>query len=118
MRGLQISSIFRRVTRLIAFDVQYHRINIGNAVIDGLEKYLKLRVTDYNTALTVFFVPYALFEIPSNILLRILRPRIWLPIWLFCFGLVTTLQGLVKNYGGLIATRFFLGLTEAGVFPG
>ena len=37
---------------------------------------------------------------------------------MFCFGLVMTLQGLVQNYSGLIATRFFLGLTEAGIFPG
>lgn len=37
---------------------------------------------------------------------------------MFLFGLVTTLQGLVQNYSGLIATRFFLGLFEAGMFPG
>lgn len=37
---------------------------------------------------------------------------------MFLFGLVTTLQGLVQNYSGLLATRFFLGLTEAGIFPG
>ncbi|KAL9639232.1 MAG: hypothetical protein Q9164_001054 [Protoblastenia rupestris] len=37
---------------------------------------------------------------------------------MFSFGLVTTLQGFVRSHSGLIATRFFLGLTEAGVFPG
>ena len=37
---------------------------------------------------------------------------------MFLFGLVMTLQGFVQNFSGLIATRFFLGLTEAGVFPG
>lgn len=37
---------------------------------------------------------------------------------MFFFGLVMTMQGLVHSYGGLIATRFFLGLLEAGVFPG
>ncbi|CAD6586114.1 MAG: hypothetical protein ASARMPREDX12_002272 [Alectoria sarmentosa] len=94
------------------------RVNIGNAVIYGLEKDLKLTGTQYNTALTVFFVPYVLFEIPSNVLLRRLRPHVWLPICMFLFGLVMTLQGLVQNFSGLIATRFFLGLTEAGVFPG
>jgi len=34
------------------------------------------------------------------------------------FGCVTIAQGFVKNYSGLLATRFFLGLTEASVFPG
>ena len=61
----------------MAFNIQHYSVNIGNAVIYGLEKDLKLSGTNYNTALTVFFVPYVLFEIPSNILLRRLGPRIW-----------------------------------------
>ena len=40
----------------------------------------------YNTALTVFFVPYALFEIPSNVVLKILRPSVWISILLFAWG--------------------------------
>lgn len=74
--------------------------------------------TKYNNALVIFFVPYILFEIPSNILLKKLKPRVWLSICMFGFGLVTTLQGLVQSYSGLLATRFFLGLFETGMFPG
>lgn len=37
---------------------------------------------------------------------------------MFLFGLVTICQGLVKNWSGLLATRFFLGLAETGMFPG
>ncbi|KAG9254366.1 major facilitator superfamily domain-containing protein [Emericellopsis atlantica] len=37
---------------------------------------------------------------------------------MFCFGLVTLLQGFVQNYSGLLATRFFLGVFETGMFPG
>lgn len=33
-------------------------------------------------------------------------------------GVATTCQGVVKSYGGLVACRFFLGVFEAGVFPG
>lgn len=94
------------------------RVNIGNAVIYGLQKDLKLVGNQYNAALTVFFVPYIIFEIPSNIILRRMKPHFWLPLCMFFFGLVMTLQGLVHSYSGLIATRFFLGLTEAGIFPG
>ncbi len=36
---------------------------------------------------------------------------------MFFFGLITLLQGFTKNLSGLIATRFFLGLVESGVFP-
>jgi len=37
---------------------------------------------------------------------------------MFVFGCITIAQGLVKNYGGLLAARFFLGVVEAGIFPG
>ncbi|KAF2098516.1 MFS general substrate transporter [Rhizodiscina lignyota] len=100
---------------LVAF---VDRSNIGNAKIAGLSDDLKLVGMDYNVALTVFFVPYALFEIPSNIVLKILRPSIWISILLFCWGLVMTLMGIVNSYGGLIACRFFLGVAESGFFPG
>ena len=56
------------------------RTNIANASIFGLQKDLGL-VQDpnkYNTALTIFFVPYIVFEIPSNILLKKLKPHVWL----------------------------------------
>lgn len=37
---------------------------------------------------------------------------------MFAFGLVTCLQGITTNYAGILATRFFLGLAETGMFPG
>ena len=94
------------------------RTNIANAAIFGLREDLGLKSTEYNTALTIFFVPYILFEIPSNILLKKLKPHLWLSGCMFLFGFVTICQGLVQNYGGLLATRFFLGLAETGMFPG
>jgi hypothetical protein len=39
------------------------------------------------------------------------------PSIMFCFGLVMALQGVVSNFAGLAATRFFLGICEAGAFP-
>lgn len=41
----------------------------------------------YNVALLIFFIPYILFEIPSNIILKKLKPRIWLSLCMFGFGL-------------------------------
>ena len=37
---------------------------------------------------------------------------------MFLFGCISIGQGFVKSYSGLLATRFFLGLAEASVFPG
>ncbi|EGC48927.1 MFS transporter [Histoplasma capsulatum var. duboisii H88] len=104
------------VLYLLAF---LDRVNISNAVIFGLRKDLGIESGNrYNTALTIFFVPYILFEIPSNILLKKLKPHVWLSGCMFGFGLVTLCQGLVQNYAGLLVTRFLLGLLETGMFPG
>ncbi|KAL1995280.1 hypothetical protein VTN49DRAFT_1467 [Thermomyces lanuginosus] len=104
------------VLYLLAF---LDRVNISNAVIFNLKEDLDIvEGTKYNTALTIFFVPYVLFEIPSNILLKKLRPHVWLSFCMFMFGLVTVCQGLVQNWSGLMATRFFLGAFETGMFPG
>jgi MFS family permease len=106
---------FLCIMYLLAF---LDRVNIANADVFGLSEELGLEKTEYNTALVVFFVPYILFEIPSNILLKRFKPHVWLSLNMFLFGLTTLLQGFVQNYSGLIATRFFLGLFETGMFPG
>lgn len=59
-----------------------------------------------------------IFEIPSNILLKRFRPHVWLALNMGLFGFATAMQGVVNNYGGLLATRFFLGVFETGMFPG
>ncbi|RMZ82981.1 hypothetical protein DV737_g1792, partial [Chaetothyriales sp. CBS 132003] len=103
------------VMYLVAF---LDRTNVANAAIFGLQEDLGLVGNQYNTALTVFFVPYILFEIPSNIVLKRLKPHVWLSVCAFGFGLATTMQGLTQNFAGLVTTRVFLGLFEAGMFPG
>ena len=46
------------------------------------------------------------------------RPSMWLPIIMVAWGIVMIGMGFVKNFAGLMATRVFLGATEAGLFPG
>ncbi|KAL3465791.1 major facilitator superfamily domain-containing protein [Aspergillus heterothallicus] len=107
---------FLCIMYLLAF---LDRVNISNAKVLGLAEDLNIvEGTKYNTALTIFFVPYIIFEIPSNILLKKLKPHVWLSMCMFLFGLVTVCQGLVTNWGGLMTTRWFLGTFETGMFPG
>ncbi|PBK64283.1 MFS general substrate transporter [Armillaria solidipes] len=94
------------------------RTNIGNARIAGLQRDLQMTNKQYSIALTVTYVPYIVTELPSNLLLRVVGPNYLLPTLLTAWGVVTTLQGVVTSYGGLLACRFFLGLFEGGVFPG
>ncbi|CAE6446307.1 unnamed protein product [Rhizoctonia solani] len=91
------------------------RTSIGNAKLYSLEGDLGLTDKQYLIALTVFFFSYAIFEVPSNIFLKRLRPSIWLSALMLLWG---TVQGLVHNYGGLLGMRWMLGMFEAGLFPG
>ena len=94
-----------------------HQPPVGNAKIAGMYEDLNLHGLQYNTALTVFFVPYALLEVPSNIVLKILRPSIWISTLMFFWGTTMTLMGLITSYRGLLVARVFLGVTESGFFP-
>ncbi|KAK3329898.1 major facilitator superfamily domain-containing protein [Apodospora peruviana] len=94
------------------------RTNIGNAKIAGLSKALNLTTKSYNATLTIFFVSYAVFEPVTNILLKKMRPSIFIPIIMVLWGACMLGMGFVKNWSGLMAARWFLGLTEAGLFPG
>jgi 4-hydroxybenzoate polyprenyltransferase len=78
---------------------------------------LNMHGLQYNTAVTLFFVPYTLLEIPSNIVLKLMRPSRWIAILMFAWGMVMTLMGLINSYGGLLAGRFFLGVAEVCYVP-
>ncbi|PFH53712.1 hypothetical protein AMATHDRAFT_54146 [Amanita thiersii Skay4041] len=94
------------------------RANIGNARIAGMAKDAHLDGLKYNIIAAVFFIPYSLAEIPSNILLKLIRPSRWIPSIMVAWGLVMTLMCLCKNFKSLLIARVFLGLTESGLFPG
>ncbi|KAI4099497.1 MAG: hypothetical protein LQ339_005924 [Xanthoria mediterranea] len=80
------------------------RVNIANAITLGLpvDLHLDAKTNQTNVALTIFFVPYIIFEIPSNFLLRHFKPPVWLSGCVLLFGIVMICQGFA----------------EAGIFPG
>jgi sugar phosphate permease len=94
------------------------RSNVANARIEGLTDDLHMSGDQYLTGLTLYFIGYVLFEIPSNIVLKRTSPRQWLPTLTLAWGIVATLMGVTQNYSGFLAVRFFLGATESGLFPG
>ncbi|KAL4791067.1 major facilitator superfamily domain-containing protein [Aspergillus venezuelensis] len=93
------------------------RSNMGNAAIIGLKEDLHLSSTQYNLCNSIFFIPYALFEIPSNLVLKVMRPSRYIGLMVVAWGTVSTLQGIVEGFSGLMAARFFLAICEAGFFP-
>lgn len=58
-------------------------------------------------------------QVPSNLLLNYTgRPSLYLGFFTVAWGLVSVLTSQVKNYSGIVACRFVLGLVEAPFFPG
>ncbi|KAI4946640.1 hypothetical protein J4E91_007330 [Alternaria rosae] len=94
------------------------RANIGNARLAGLEKDLGLSGYDYNTVLSVFYVSYIIFEIPSNICCKWIGPGWFIPIISLCFGIVSIGTAFVHNISAICGVRFLLGIFEAGMLPG
>ncbi|KAF7518257.1 hypothetical protein G7054_g13519 [Neopestalotiopsis clavispora] len=94
------------------------RTNIGNARLDNLEQDLHLKGIQYNDCLAILFPFYIAAEIPSNMMMKRIRPSIWLTFIMVCWSASMIGQGFVKNYSGLMATRVFLGVFEGGLFPG
>lgn len=72
----------------------------------------------FNWCLTAFFFSYCAFEVPSNVLLKRLKPSRWLPFIMACWGIVMIGMAFATNFAGLITARIFLGLFEAGLAPG
>ncbi|KAJ7105400.1 MFS general substrate transporter [Mycena crocata] len=91
-----------------------------NARLQGLETQLELTGNKFNIALTMYFIPYCIFECPANMVLKRFLPS--RPVenigCLFYLIYRTTLMGLVKTYPQLVGVRILLGIAEAGLFPG
>ncbi|CAN9433540.1 unnamed protein product [Alternaria alternata] len=80
------------------------RSNIGNARIAGLSDELSITTgTRFNIALLVFYIPYILVDVPSNLLVKRLRAGIYLPALITAWGLVCTFMGFVQSFAGLVA---------------
>ncbi|KAL2259525.1 hypothetical protein VTK26DRAFT_6782 [Humicola hyalothermophila] len=94
------------------------RTNIGNARIAGIENDLNLKGNDYNALLSIFYISYVLFEIPSNILCKWLGPGWVLPALSLGFGIASVAMAFVNNFSQAAGVRFLLGMFEAGLLPG
>ncbi|KAF2754978.1 MFS transporter [Pseudovirgaria hyperparasitica] len=94
------------------------RANVGNARLAGLERDLKLKGYDYNQLLSVFYVSYIVFEIPSNMMCKWVGPGWYIPAISLGFGIASLGTAWVTNLSAACGVRFLLGIFEAGMLPG
>ncbi|KAH7028837.1 major facilitator superfamily domain-containing protein [Microdochium trichocladiopsis] len=91
---------------------------LASARLNGIEKDLGMSGFEFNTTISILFVGYVLMQIPSNMLITKIKPGIYMSSWMVVWAVVSACTALVKNFGGLVACRFFLGITEAPFYPG
>ncbi len=93
------------------------RVNVGFAALE-MKRDLHLTDTVYGTGAGIFFLGSSLFDLPSNLALQKVGPRKWIARIMISWGLIATAMMLVKGEHSFYAMRFFLGVSEAGFFPG
>lgn len=123
--GVKLQHLIRKVDihvlpqLMIIYLLSYiDRSNVGNAKLFGALNDLGMTGQDWNTALSVFFVTYALGGTPSNIALKRFGSRKWLPLLLTTVATILICTGLQNNFGGWTAFRLLLGFVEAGMITG
>ncbi|BAE62149.1 unnamed protein product [Aspergillus oryzae RIB40] len=79
---------------------------------------LRMTSDEYNWVQSIYFISYIVFEVPSNLLLKRLTPRLWQSRIMLTWGIVLACHAAAKNKETLWAMRFLLGMCEAGMFPG
>ncbi|KAL4976242.1 major facilitator superfamily domain-containing protein [Aspergillus desertorum] len=94
------------------------RSNLTNAYVSGMEEELSFQGNQLNQINTVFTVGYIVGQIPSNLALTYLRPRVFFPAMVLCWGCLTMVTAAVHSPQSIMAIRFFLGVAEASTFSG
>jgi len=91
-----------------------------NVAIAALQMNRDLRFSDsaYGLGAGIFFLGYALFEVPSNLLLARFGARRWIARIMISWGVIATSMMFVRTPLQFYALRFLLGIAEAGFFPG
>ncbi|WP_439654818.1 MFS transporter [Trinickia terrae] len=103
---------------LIMFIANYiDRVNVG-FVNTYMQTDLGLSAAAYGLGAGLFFVGYAIFEVPSNILMQKYGARAWLTRIMGTWGVVAAAMAFVHDDTSFYALRFLLGVAEAGFFPG
>ncbi len=93
------------------------RVNIGFAALQ-MNGDLGFSPLVYGFGAGVFFVGYALFEIPSNLLLVRVGARRWIARIMLTWGALSIAMMFVEGPMSFYALRFMLGVAEAGFLPG
>jgi len=93
------------------------RVNVGFAALT-MNRDLGFSATVYGFAASIFFVSYALFQIPATVILERVGARRTVFAIMAAWGACSAANAFITEPMGFYALRFLLGVAEAGFFPG
>ncbi len=93
------------------------RVNVGFAALQ-MNRELGFGPAVYGLGAGLFFIGYALFEVPSNLVLARVGARRWIARIMVTWGLISAAMMFVRDPVTFYTLRFLLGVAEAGFFPG
>jgi sugar phosphate permease len=117
---LATKHVFRRIIPflLLMYVIAFlDRSNVGFAK-DEFEASYGISAAAYAFGAGLFFAGYAIFEIPSNIMLQRVGARWWLARIMVSWGIVAAAFVFVNGTTSFYVLRVLLGIAEAGFFPG
>jgi MFS transporter, ACS family, tartrate transporter len=123
MDELERATMARVTWRLLPFLLLLYiiswldRVNVGFAKLE-MSGDLGFSETAYGIGAGIFFVGYALFEVPSNLLLARFGARLWIARIMITWGIISAGMMFVQGTTSFYAMRFLLGIAEAGFLPG
>ncbi|KAK9312825.1 major facilitator superfamily domain-containing protein [Lipomyces starkeyi] len=91
---------------------------LSNAYVSGMKEDLTLYGNRLNYATSMYYVGYAIFQIPSNIVLTRLPAEYYLPAFEVMWGLFTLGTAFITSYNQLLVMRFFVGFTATACWVG
>jgi MFS family permease len=117
------SAIVKARTRLLPFLILMYvlafidRANVGFAK-NVLQADTGLSDAAFAFGAGIFFIGYAVFEVPSNLLMYRFGARVWMSRIMVTWGIVSACTALVHDATSFYVLRTLLGIAEAGFFPG
>jgi len=93
------------------------RVNVGFAALT-MNRDLHLSPAVFGFGAGIFFVGYAAFQVPANVILQRIGARRWICLIMLLWGAISASTAFVQTATGLYVLRFLLGAAEAGFVPG
>src|ERR1700733_11650464 len=100
---VDVRAVYRRITRrlipylFVLYIVAYiDRVNVGFAAMD-MKRQLHFSDTVYGTGAGMFFLGYAIFDLPSSLMLRVVGTRVWIARIMISWGIIAACMMFVES---------------------